>query len=125
MAMSLRATGSATSLNRWQLRGAALAPQHRAQAAGPCRAMERGYEGMDDSTSLFNALHSNALAQRMAQLRAQEVVQQALPTRPDLPSPTQFMFQEMVDDHRLVCSWHEQQWENLRTASMSMSEESP
>jgi hypothetical protein len=65
--------------------------------------MERAHE--DDSTSLFNVMHSSALAQRVAQLRAQEVVQAAHLTRPDLPSPNQFMFQEMVDDHRLVCSW--------------------
>ena len=107
--MSLRAMHSlhsATSVRRCQPSGAAAPlPQRSSRAAGPCRAMERAYEGMDDATSLFNALHSGALVQRMAQLRAQEVVQQALPTRPDLPSPNQFMFQELVDDHRLVCSW--------------------
>ncbi|KAG2494869.1 hypothetical protein HYH03_007108 [Edaphochlamys debaryana] len=59
-------------------------------------------------TIAFNAKHLNVLRQRIAQVRANEVVGEAGTSRPEKPDTFSY------EQHRAMVRWHEQQWENLR-----------
>ncbi|PNH01196.1 hypothetical protein TSOC_012933 [Tetrabaena socialis] len=61
-------------------------------------------------TIAFNAKHASALSRRIAQVRAAEVVQDALPSRPELPSSNETEAQVA----QRLAKWHEDQWKKLR-----------
>lgn len=89
----------------------------RASSGGGAWERSDGDSGLDAGTLRFNSAHSPFLSQRIAQLRAKEVVQRALPGRPELPSARQLMQHELEADHHLIVSWHENQWRKLRAAA--------
>lgn len=81
---------------------------------------------MDDDTVLFNLKNMAVLRNRIARLRMspsvrlQEQADRALSSKPVLPENV-LMWQEFVDDHKLICNWHDQAWKQLKAVSEDIS----
>ncbi|EFJ41229.1 hypothetical protein VOLCADRAFT_107774 [Volvox carteri f. nagariensis] len=67
-------------------------------------------------TIIWNAKHSAILRQRIAQVRAAEVVAESSSTRPELPPVNEITSKDVEQDHSRLCQWHEDQWQRLASS---------
>jgi hypothetical protein len=90
----------------------------RLRPTGRClvtRAMNEGNEDIDLNFTIqwSQFLLERANQKEMTMATMAERVVDAVAQRPELPSANQMLYNDYMDDHRLITNWHEGAWRSL------------